>query len=34
MDFLGGAVDKNPSANVGDTGLTSRPGRLHKSGSD
>ena len=34
MDFLGGAVDENPSANAGDTGLTPRPGRFHKSRSD
>ena len=34
MDFLGGAVDKNPSANAGDTGLTPSPGRFHRSRSN
>ena len=29
MDFPGGAVDKNPPANAGDTGLMSGPGRFH-----
>ena len=29
LDFPGGAVVKNPPANVGDTGLSPRPGRFH-----
>ena len=29
MDFPGGAVVKNPSANAGDTGSSPGPGRSH-----
>ena len=29
MDFPGGAVNKNPSANAGDIGSISGPGRFH-----
>ena len=29
LDFLGGAVIKNPPANAGDTGLILAPGRSH-----
>ena len=29
MDFLAGAVDKNPPANAGNTGSIPDPGRLH-----
>lgn len=29
MDFLGGTVDKNPTANAGDTGLIFGLGRFH-----
>ena len=28
-DFPGGTVDKNPSANAGDTGSIPGPGRFH-----
>ena len=30
MGFPGGAVNKNPSANAGDIGLISGPGRFHR----
>ena len=29
LDFLGGAVVKNPPANAGDTGSSPGPGRYH-----
>ena len=29
MDFPGGAVDKNPPVNAGDTGSNPGPGRSH-----
>ena len=29
LDFPGGAVDKNPPANAGDTGSSPGPGRSH-----
>ena len=34
LDFPGGAVDKNPSANAGDTGLNPGPGRSYISRSN
>ena len=34
LNFSGGEVDKNPSANVGDIGLIPGPGRFHMPGND
>ena len=34
LNFSGGEVDKNPSANVGDIGLIPGPGRVHMPGND
>ena len=33
-DFPGGAMDKHPPANTGDTGLIPGPGRVHMSQSN